>query len=112
MYESNKTQKKKGPRKGKSRVAIAAVWLPKFGSAFDVCSIDYEEFIESAPTDYVIFDYGSKRDPRSFVRAPVSGIDDYWFDAEPTASVAFKKRFEALWDRGTQHRVGVDAKRA
>jgi TIR domain len=83
-----------------------------YGNAFDVCSIDYEEFIQSAPTDYVIFDYGSKQDPRAFVRAPVSGIDDYWFDAEPTASVAFKKRFEALWDRGTQHLVGVDAKRA
>jgi hypothetical protein len=72
----------------------------RYPSAFEYCSINFDEFAQSAPTDYVIFDYASKG-PRVFVRAPVSGTDDYWFDAESSASSALKRRFSALWDRET-----------
>jgi hypothetical protein len=72
----------------------------RYPNAFEYRSINHEEFAQSAPTDYVIFDYASK-EPRAFVRAPVSGTDDYWFDVESSASSAFKRRFSALWDRET-----------
>jgi hypothetical protein len=80
----------------------------KYPTAFDYCPIDHDDFVKEAATDYVIFDYAG-REPRAFVRAPVGGTDDYWFDAEASASSAFQKRFSALWDRETASPRQTDA---
>jgi hypothetical protein len=37
-----------------------------------------------------IFDYASREPRGAFVRTPVAGTDDYWFDAEASASSAFR----------------------